>query len=301
MTEMRDTTLGLAEVAAPIHTTKFVAISDGLGHVRILSVPSAKELAGIDTVLDPGGRRLAVVHSSGADLIATGSWDRREIVGYQVDTGREAWRRAGVGRVERITPAGHGGYLAVGFDTGPMLVLDAGSGDTVARIDGGRAYWQATPGELGVLVTSTSLSVVSSVTWTKRGRYPLRANGVLDVATQADSLIAVSEAADIATGESGQLSCLTADLALRWAATTRLGTHVPWLGYNTAQSLWVGVEADLEVSSRTLVSWSMDGKLRSRVPVPIAPDYAFTLDGGILVAAGGAMFDAVSGHQVSAE
>jgi len=297
--DMRDRTLGLAEIAVPIHASDLVAVSDGLGRVRILAAPSGVELAVFDTVLDPGGERLAVLQGPGVDLVAAGSWDRREVVAYRADSGREVWRRSGVGRVQRIAPAGKGGYLTIAFDTGPLLVLDGRSGRSVARINGARAYWQAAFSDMAVVATSDSLSIADSATWTRRGRYRLHSFAVLDVAMNSESRIVVSEPAEVRVRGSGHISCLTAELRLLWELTTPPGTHVPWLGYHSQQSVWVGVEVDLRGNGRTLVSWDVDGDWRSRVTVPISADYAFTADGAILVAAEGEMFDAVSGEQIA--
>ncbi|CAN5494169.1 hypothetical protein BH20CHL7_BH20CHL7_16170 [soil metagenome] len=142
------------------------------GEVLVWATASLTRVATVKTTLDPMGGRLAVFEDGGDLRVITGSWDHREVAAYDAKTGRRLWVRSGLQRVQQVSPAVDGSAIAVGFDRGPLEILDGRTGERVAGIRGGRRFWQSRFSPLGAVMQSSGIAAIDvsdwSVAWTAR-------------------------------------------------------------------------------------------------------------------------------------
>src|SRR5689334_2488504 len=104
--------------------------------VAIWDLSTRQRTSAFDTVLDFGGRRLALT-PDGSRCIA-GAYSRRGIACYNASNGGLVWRRPDLTGVQYISVSPDGKRVFCGFGTGPCVVLDVESGETLERWRGVR-------------------------------------------------------------------------------------------------------------------------------------------------------------------
>jgi hypothetical protein len=104
--------------------------------VAIWDLETRQRLSVFDTILDFGGRRLAL--SSDGSRCVAGAYRVHGVACYTTEDGRLLWQRRELKRVQRITISPDGSRVFCAFEDAPCAVLDAQSGDTLERWRGVR-------------------------------------------------------------------------------------------------------------------------------------------------------------------
>lgn len=121
-----------------------VAAGEAANRVEVHSLEGRELVASFDTVLDFGGRRLAV--TTGEDpVVVVGSWDRQEVCGYSL-TGEVLWQQTDHARVQQIELVDHD-QVAVSYEGRPAVVIDARDGKTISTLRGVQEVIALRPGE----------------------------------------------------------------------------------------------------------------------------------------------------------
>jgi hypothetical protein len=152
--------------------------------VHIWSLERGTRLASFDTVFEPGGSRLAIV-TAGQPIVVAGAWTRHGVCGYALDGGR-VWQNKSRTNVQRLTALSDG-RVAIGYERGPALVLDATSGEELAALRGVSDVIALRP-DLSLLVSSTSCRLADRSLNPVGERMRLPALGVIDAAASSDCL-----------------------------------------------------------------------------------------------------------------
>ncbi|WP_409330594.1 hypothetical protein [Trujillonella humicola] len=156
---------------------------------HVLSVSKAAVLASVDTVLDYGGRRLALISAENPVIVA-GAWARHGVCGYSL-AGVQLWQNESRSGVQQVTALA-AGTVAVAYEKGPAVVLDGSSGEQVSALPGVRGVHALTP-SLSLLEGSGYMQLADGNLQSVGDRISLRSFGVLDAAADAEH-VAVAEA-----------------------------------------------------------------------------------------------------------
>lgn len=100
--------------------------------VQIWSVEDGQKLGEFPTVLDFGGRRLAL--ADGGNLCVAASWDRG-LAAYSVPEGRILWHRTEFRQIQNVTCSRSGQEIFCSFDNGSTAVVAPHPGALLKRID----------------------------------------------------------------------------------------------------------------------------------------------------------------------
>lgn len=220
-----------------------------------------------DTVVDFGGRRLALATKQGRLLVVAAAYDRLGLAGYDALTGERLWQRTDLKRSQRVSPAGH--VVTASFDSGPTHVLDGSTGMTVASVQGARGFWHSRHGRIGVAARAGQVAGFDTADWRELWRLRIDGFAVLDAAFSPEAVLA-SDVVDMGVGDQPAALCSVycVDLPgnLLWQYRSPPSANCPALGWDEEAGTWVGVEVDVDGRrADALIRWSRRGEVISRV------------------------------------
>ena len=108
-----------------------VAGAEFLSTVYVWDLKARKRVSAFETPLDFGGRRLAI--SPRGDVCAVGSWTYGGLACYDADSAEVTYARGDLKQLQFVSFSPDGKRLYCGRETGPMSVLDAGTGADIAK------------------------------------------------------------------------------------------------------------------------------------------------------------------------
>lgn len=236
-----------------------------------------------DFALASAGDRLVVVAAG---------YERHGVAAYEALTGALLWQRRDLKRGQQVSPAG--AAVIVCFNQGTAHVLDARTGATVSTLRGVRAYWHSPHDHVGVASVTGHLSVLATETWRQIRRVPINGFAVLDAAFSPHAVLA-SDVVDVGPGGTVRSSVYSMDLSgqLLWHYPSPPSANCPALGWDATSEEWMGVETNVErLTEDTLVRWSLDGTVSSRVGLGRRlGTYQFLPHGRVLLADNGAIVE----------
>jgi hypothetical protein len=277
-----------------------VATVDAGAGVSLWSVDRSSLIARFDTAWEFGGRRLALCGTSDRPIVVAGAWGRPGVRAHHGQTGQVLWERTDITGSDRIAPAGDGRLAAVCFADGPMQVIDAEDGVTVANVRGLRGFWQSPREAVAVGDTLGFVNLVDTEDWSVRWRAPVSGFATLSAAFGSDRIV-VSDTVDSTEVDAmASVYCFDLSGGLRWRNGVPSGRNVGWLGWDIEASEWIGVQHDLEQRvPDALIRWNRDGVLISELSVGRASDYAFLPSGRRLVTANGRVLNTKGATEVA--
>jgi len=289
--------MALSDITTSLSGT-LIAACDMDNIVSVWRSTDLKRILTLHASIDPLGGRLALLEDGSRVMVATGSWDRREVTAYELATGNTSWSRSGLTHVQQMSPAGDGSVIAVSFDRGPIQLLDAWTGATVAALRGGRSYWQSSIGPFGAVGETSRFAIVDSANWKVRWRVPIAGFAILAVAFSEDSVVFSDTVSSDRPAPSTVVSYSISG-SQQWVYATRPGCNVPWLGRVERTGDWLGIEQDTYASDHAeLLRVDTRGRVVMRVPVRAGLSFGFALGGRLLVASNGTVSDPATGSEV---
>lgn len=264
----------VSHVAALPWEPDLVAVGAHERRVEVWSLARLAPLAVMDTVLDFGGQRLALVTDGQAEpVVVAGAWARHGVCGHAL-SGERIWQYRERSQVQYVTALA-GGRVAVGFERGPATVLDAATGRPRDELRAVVQVVALTP-EMVLLVSRTHVQVTGADLVPRGSRVALRSFSVLDAAA-GDGLVALAEAA-------GDLRFLRLDGSER-AAYPVPGGHVRRVAFDASTGTWRALTS-VDQGDRVgcaLIRLTPDGELLEQRPLDSVTDAAWLRDGAALV------------------
>ena len=245
-------------------------------------------LATFESVLDFGGRRLAV-DEAGARC-ATAGYVTGGLVCSSAATGSVTWTRADLRRLQFVGFSCDGRRLFCGADERPCLVLDAATGHQLEVLRGVRRVWESFFTD-AMLLDGARLKLTARA---GRSIAPIERTsfGVLD-ATFGPELLCISESG-------GPVRCV--DVAGRevWRYGPAPGRHVLKLAYTGEMGCFVGVEWPYEHGgTKVLRRFSATGgEPRTVAELGKPAEVAFFAAGTRLLTSEGHVWDTINGIRV---
>ncbi len=120
--------LAIARTGSTLAASEFEHI------VHIYDIRSGRKCSQFDTVMDFGGRRLAITQDG--SLCAVGAYHIHGIAAYESQDGRQVWQRKDLKKVQALSLSKDGSALFAFFEVGPAHVLDVWTGVTKDKLRG---------------------------------------------------------------------------------------------------------------------------------------------------------------------
>jgi hypothetical protein len=266
--------------------------------VCLWSLAGRKLVSRLDTVLDGGGRRLALCRRGPdrAPVVVAGAYTRHGVRAYDPTNGDILWERKDLRGLGALGAAVGGDAVAVNGER-PLQILDASTGETVARLRGVRDFKADARSHLALAAPFARLGVVDTRTWKRCWSVAVDAWATFDAAF-SDTAILVSVAPN---RPAAATHCYTLTGERRWAREAPAETTLLNVGWDAERRHWLGVRH--HVNNRhpdLLVSWDEDGEPLTEIPLRgHSDDYAFMADDRLLVLSmSGEVCDARTGDVV---
>jgi outer membrane protein assembly factor BamB len=258
--------------------------------VAIWDLQTLRRTLEFDTVLDFGGRRLAM--SSDGSCCIAGAYNRDGVAAYDTNTGRVLWSRRDLKKVQYVSFNAESTAVYCGFDRRACHVLDARSGVTVRTIRGVRRVW------------ASELNAAEFRDGTQPMFHPRPDGSPVRIGRTTFAFLDVAFGSDtMCTTESrGPVRCFDESGRELWRTPMRDGEHVLTLTYSADARAFFGVAWPFQHGGpRVLRRFDeLSGRSDTVVIVGDCADTAFFRHGECLLTSDGAIIDTSTG-QVTAQ
>jgi hypothetical protein len=281
-----------------------IAAGEWVKSVQTWSIDTRERVAEFDTVLEPGGQRLAI--SRDGKLCAAGAYDggslakNRYLGGsaavYDALTGEMLWQNKGIKRVQELKFSMHQpGILFASFSDQPLHVVDSRTGAILKKLRGVRSIIESPFEKIQFRESAEGYFLVDSENDRQVGRLSRANYGPLDV-TFSDIYAVVSEVG-------GRMRCFDmANRAQVWEHHSEKGYHVVAMKYNEKTRDIVGIDLDYEKGKMGSIVWLDEntGLPKRRLPFDARwNEVAFALKGTTIVTSNGGLMDASDGKEIA--
>lgn len=251
----------IRHIACPYGSNTMFATGEWEHTVSVWSFEKRRELATFNTVLDSGGRRLALVLEP-RPIVVAGAFQRYGIWGYDALTGEPLWARRDLKKVQHLQPFPNG-RVAAGFDLRSLQILEAATGETVSKLRGLEELHVGSDARYAIGVPHSGYEWV--------GLYDLEAGKRMwQVALSSFTIL------DAALGRetlafcevTSAVRCLAYDGVEQWRWTSPSGEHVRSLSWSERADRFVGVLDPYEENGNAvLVGFDAAGDLASAIDI----------------------------------
>jgi hypothetical protein len=263
-----------------------IAAGEPEGIVHIWDVGKNKSISTLDTILDFGGRRLAVT-ADGRHCVA-GAYHVEGIAAYSCAGAALAWRRKDLKKVQRIRVSLDDRRVYCCFDQSPCHVLNLETGETIKTWRGVRRVWES-PYERLLLLEKQSLDI-QTLEEQQVVAIPRETFAVLSMAF-APGRICISESG-------GPLRCIDTSSGQELWRHSPVDQHFLELAYVDKAEAFVGICWPYKTGgAHTLRRFTIESGAAS-VVADLGPvgEFAFCLRGSHLVVSDGSVRDVLSGR-----
>jgi hypothetical protein len=267
----------IRHIACPLATSSWFATGEWERAVDVWSTSERSRVSSFETILDPGGRRLAALGED-RPVVVAGAYNRYGVRGYDAATGQVLWQRTDLKRVQSLDPLPER-RVAAGFDDRSLHVLDGDTGETLVKIRAIEQFYARSdrPIAIGVGHSGSGWFGLYDLENFKRLWKEESSFTILHAALGADS-VSVAEVG-------GAVRCLDYDGIERWRWSPPAGEHVERLAWNSSGAFFCGVLHPYETkrSPAALITFDDHGDIAAANQIADAMEYEFTADGEALV------------------
>lgn len=246
-------------------------------HVRIVDLSTKKTQAEFETILDYGGRRMAI-HENGS-ICVCGCWERHGIVGYSGRDGAILWQRQDLKKLQRLRPLiTDPDRLFAEFEKGASYIIDYKSGRTINYLPRIEDYSESAYEPINLQETSKHFTIVGRDEQKTICRMARQSFGTLEVAFGPKS---------VCISESGKPLCCydTKSGRPKWVVDSKPNEHALRLHFNKTMNRYLGVFWPYDKGgAETLKIIHPDtGLIEDSVSFPNMIESAFALAGEVLI------------------
>lgn len=267
--------------------------------VTVWDYSERRRVAELKTILDFGGKRLAIYNRERPLLIA-GNYNRCGICAYDLSAlGKVAWWRRDLKKPQMISVSERLGLISSSFDDAALHILDVTTGDTIREFP--RKAFQCYFGPLDdEIILAESFGEVWSAS-IKSGRtisrFPVQ-HGALHVAQSEDHvLISDQGEADDSVEPVTQIAparllCYTRDARLLWQAEAACLAHFLHAAWCPRLRLWFAVEWPyVHGGMKKLKAFTPEGRLALEATIGDVSESEFFLQGQCLITSDGEILE----------
>jgi len=281
----------IRHIAVPQTDGDIFATAEFEEKVTLWSIWSRKKLAEINTVLDFGGKRLALVQESGFCLLSAASF-YGPVNGYDLE-GNVIWSRNDLVGVQQVTamPNASEPMIGVGSDDQPYRILSARDGKEIIKLDGIKEVYATNATTQMLAITPRRFLCLLDLYSTPIWKRPLKSFGVLHGCLSSKE-VAYSEAG-------GAMYCLDLRGRQKWMLSPEKDHHFLRVAWSQATGRWMAIDWDYENGGpkRLLeASQAETPKLVASLGEPAESEFFAT--GDRLITSNGDIFDTHSGQVI---
>lgn len=248
--------------------------------VAIWSVTERKKISELNTVLDFGGSRLAMVLHDKL-IVATGSWDEG-ISAYSAEQGEVLWSRPDLIHIQQVCDLSDDkiAFIGVGMDSGAYRILRAGTGEDHTKLAGIRKIYASPHGPLYLLEDNTKHIHLSALRSPPLWKTPLSSFAVLHAAFSPTE-VAISESG-------GFVTCFDFYGTKLWEFQPEDRHHVLHLCWDMVLQRWLAINWQYQTGgSKLLIEIDSHGVSRSLMDLGKYIETEFSPDGSYLITSNG--------------
>jgi len=272
------------ELLATSHGGQFVAAGLSERFVEIWNLESGQRTAELNTILDFGGKRLAI--SGNEATCVTGAWTTG-IAAYDIETRTLLWHRKDIKHIQQVSVSADSSSIYCGLEEQKLLVLDITSGRTRGTLLGVRRVVD-TPFSNALLLVTTRDCPSHLVRGSVEFEIERLSFSVLD-AVFGSNFLCISEVR-------GPVRCFDLQTGKEfWRFNPKPGTNVGKLGYHAETSRFFGTLANYEEGGPRMLLQFMNGTPRTVVSIGEVWASQFCLSGAALVTSSGQVFNTADG------
>jgi hypothetical protein len=222
-----------------------IAVAEFEKKVQIVDVLKQKVISEFETVLDFGGRRLAITETG--EICICGCWERFGICGYETSTGRMIWKREDLKKVQKIEIIRSNiNAVFAQFASGVSRFLDIKTGNDILELRGVKNYYESRFQPVNVYDRSAKIEITDRQTHAVLAKIEHQSFAILDVAFSPDSVL-ISEAG-------GPLSCYyTNNGELKWRVPKDEKEHYTRIGFVEEIGAYICLSHPFEHADKKLI------------------------------------------------
>lgn len=206
------------------------------------------KIQSVESIFDDGGRRLAI--SPNGEICVAGAYNKYGVSMYDVGTGKMLWNRKDLKHVQTLKFNPGGDKIYACFETKPMHIIDAYTGEICETLRGKRDIWFSPFNESYILEDNIKIKFNSDIL-NKNFEISRETFAILDVTYSGDTVF---------TSESGGAlrAISTIDGEEKWRAYFE-DNHFLNIGYNKENNLLYGILWNFEKGgNRKLYTFQSD-------------------------------------------
>jgi outer membrane protein assembly factor BamB len=269
-----------------------VAVGAFERRVAIWDIVVCRKVSEFDTILDFGGKRLAIP-SDGRHVIA-GAYHRYGIACYETDTGALLWQRKDLKKVQYMSVAMDDRVVFCGFEIGTACALDIGTGEVTGTM---RSVKQVFVSPFETLLLIEKKSGPAELRCLRR-----EGRGAIERTSFAFLGAAFSHESLLTTEANGPLRCIrTSDVAELWRLTPDSGWFAGDVAFYEKANLYLAIVGTPQRTGSNVLFQidATSGKLHEKVTVPDSPEYGFCRRGSLLLTWDGSLMETATGRIIN--
>jgi WD40 repeat protein len=222
-----------------------IAVAEFEKTVQIVDVLNQVVISEFETILDYGGRRLAISEDSQSCIC--GSWARYGICCYDINTGSLIWQRKDLKKVQHIqTLRSDTNIVFAQFNTGASRLLNINDGSDVKKMPGVKLYFESKFQPIDIYDKSTKIEIIDRQTSLVKLQIDHRSFATLDIAFSPGSFL-ISEAG-------GPVSCYDIENGkLKWRWRKNEEEHYTNVGFNEDLGIYVCLSHPFEPHDKKII------------------------------------------------
>ncbi|PZR37652.1 MAG: hypothetical protein DI538_11970 [Azospira oryzae] len=272
-----------------------IALAEFEKKVQIIDINSMGTIAEFDTILDFGGRRLAIAENG--KICVCGCWERHGIGAYDTATGKLIWQRKDLKKVQHIQILrADETKVFTSFATGASRIIDINTGVDIDKISGAQLLFNSKYASVDIIDKSSKIQVVERGTGKTKLNIQRQSFGTLDIAF-SESSVAISEAA-------GPLSCYNIHGFGKplWRLPMDKDGHLLRICYNEQLNMFVGVSLSYTSKERPRKIKYIDkdnGTIEKELIINRPVEAEFALNGQVLITSDREIINVETGEKKS--
>lgn len=220
---------------ATSYNGEMIALAEFKRRVQIVDIGTLTVKSEFNTVLDFGGRRLAI--SEDGQICVCGSWDRYGICAYETSTGKLIWQRKDLKKVQYIQNlSASRNKVFAQFEVGSSRILDIETGAEIQKYPGVGYLFNSKYAPVDVISKRNRIQLLDRSTSNKMASVPSKSFAILAIEVSDDSFV-VSESG-------GPLTCYDISTGRqKWEIPAGVDGHFLRVSFHSTLDIFVGVSS----------------------------------------------------------
>lgn len=245
--------------------------------VQIIDIVEKEKISEFETILDFGGKRVAIDNSGKICICA--SYEKNLVCGYETITGNKIWQRKDIKKVQVIriltTPEES---IFIQSDKGPGRILNIFTGEDIILLPGIENFFESNFQTIQFHERKDVFEIVDRITLNKILSIKRKSFALLDMAFSKDSIL-ISESG-------GPASCYDLENGeLKWILPLDSDGHFLKLCYNEICNQFLAISWPFQRGGNKKLKYLnlQNGNLEKELTIDRPAETEFALEGNLLI------------------